>query len=84
MWEVRAAVEIARLWRTQGRSREAHALLEPVYSWFTEAFADRGLAGGKSLARRAGSNDSRLAKYDTVQCRHQPKTEEFGLATFRR
>jgi predicted ATPase len=36
--ELRAATRLARLWRDQGRSAEAHALLEPVYAWFTEGF----------------------------------------------
>ena len=37
-WELRAAVSLARLWRDQGRSAEALALLEQVYNRFTEGF----------------------------------------------
>jgi class 3 adenylate cyclase/predicted ATPase len=37
-WELRAATSLARLWRDQGRRREAHDLLAPVYGWFTEGF----------------------------------------------
>jgi len=38
LWELRAAVSLARLWRDQGRRAEAHDLLAPVYGWFTEGF----------------------------------------------
>jgi predicted ATPase len=38
MFELRAAAALARLWRDQGRHREARDLLEPVYGWFTEGF----------------------------------------------
>jgi class 3 adenylate cyclase/tetratricopeptide (TPR) repeat protein len=34
--ELRAVTSLAELWRTQGRSKEAHALLEPVFRWFEE------------------------------------------------
>ena len=36
--ELRAATDLAALWLAQGRHQEAHALLEPVYAWFTEGF----------------------------------------------
>jgi class 3 adenylate cyclase/tetratricopeptide (TPR) repeat protein len=38
LWELRAAVSLARLWRDQGRRTEARDLLNPVYGWFTEGF----------------------------------------------
>ena len=34
--ELRAVTSLAELWRTQGRSNEARALLEPICSWFDE------------------------------------------------
>jgi predicted ATPase len=34
--ELRAATSLAELWRTQGRSDEARALLEPICRWFDE------------------------------------------------
>src|SRR5262249_40981681 len=37
-WELRAAPSLARLWRDQGKPAAAHALLAPVYGWFTEGF----------------------------------------------
>jgi predicted ATPase len=38
LWELRAAVSLARLWRDQGKRTEARDLLAPVYGWFTEGF----------------------------------------------
>lgn len=35
-WELRAALDLARLWRDHGRDSEARNLLAPVYEWFTE------------------------------------------------
>src|ERR1700730_4872827 len=37
-WELRAAMNMARLWRDQGKRNEAGDLLAPVYGWFTEGF----------------------------------------------
>jgi predicted ATPase len=37
-WELRAALSLSRLWQRQGKRAEAYALLESVYSWFTEGF----------------------------------------------
>ena len=49
LWELRAAVSLARLWREQGRRAEARALLAPVYGWFTEGFATADLKAAKML-----------------------------------
>ena len=48
-WELRAAVSLARLWRDQGKVREARELLAPVYGWFTEGFDTRDLKEAKQL-----------------------------------
>jgi predicted ATPase len=37
-WELRAARDLARLWRDQGKRTEARDLLSPIYGWFTEGF----------------------------------------------
>jgi predicted ATPase len=37
-WELRAAMSMARLWRDQGRQKQARELLTAVYGWFTEGF----------------------------------------------
>ena len=36
--ELRAATSLSRLWRDQGKRREAHDLVAPIYDWFTEGF----------------------------------------------
>ena len=48
-WELRAAMSLARLWRSQGKMQEARELLAPVYGWFTEGFDTRDLKEAKSL-----------------------------------
>ncbi len=40
---------LARLWRDQGKVREARELLTPVYGWFTEGFDTRDLKEAKAL-----------------------------------
>ena len=49
LWELRAAVSLARLRRDQGRRAEAYALLAPVYGWFTEGFDTADLKEAKAL-----------------------------------
>jgi predicted ATPase len=49
LWELRAAVGLARLWRGQGRLGEGHDLLAPVYGWFTEGFDTPDLKEAKAL-----------------------------------
>ena len=47
--ELRAAMSLARLWQQQGQRSEAHELLAPVYSWFTEGFDTTDLQEAKAL-----------------------------------
>ncbi len=49
LWELRAAVSLARLRRDQGRRVEARDLLAPVYEWFTEGFDTQDLKEAKAL-----------------------------------
>ena len=35
-WELRAATDLACLWRDQGKKNAARDLLAPIYEWFTE------------------------------------------------
>jgi tetratricopeptide (TPR) repeat protein len=49
MWELRTSTSLARLWQSQGKRREAHDLLAPVYGWFTEGFDTRDLLEAKML-----------------------------------
>ena len=41
--ELRAALRLSRLWQHQGKGPEAHALLAPIYAYFTEGFATADL-----------------------------------------
>jgi predicted ATPase len=49
MFELRAAVSLARLWRDQERDVEPRDLLAPVYDWFTEGFDTVDLKDAKAL-----------------------------------
>jgi len=49
LWELRAAVSLARLRRDQGRRAEARDLLAPIYGWFTEGFDTADLIDAKAL-----------------------------------
>jgi class 3 adenylate cyclase/predicted ATPase len=46
--ELRAATDLARLWQIQGRTGKARALLEPVYSWFTEGLDTHDLVTART------------------------------------
>jgi len=52
LWELRAATSLARLWRDQGKRTEAHDLLAPIYSWFTEGFDTPVLQEAKTLLEK--------------------------------
>ena len=49
MWELRAAMDLNRLWRSQGRDAEARAVLAPVYGSFTEGFENPDLKAAAAL-----------------------------------
>jgi hypothetical protein len=42
-------MSLARLWQQQGKRAEAHALLAPIYGWFTEGFDTADLQDAKAL-----------------------------------
>jgi predicted ATPase len=48
-WELRASIDLGRLWRDQGKRIEAGELLTPIYDWFTEGFDTRVLQDAKAL-----------------------------------
>jgi len=47
--ELRAAMSLSRLWQQQGKRAAAHALLAPIYGWFTEGFDTADLQEAKAL-----------------------------------
>jgi predicted ATPase len=54
-WELRAAMSLAHLWRSQGKVQQARELLAPVSGWFTEGFDTRDLKEGKALLEELGA-----------------------------
>jgi predicted ATPase len=48
-WELRAATSLAKLWRRNGKTAEAHALLSAVYKRFTEGFDTADLKTAAAL-----------------------------------
>jgi predicted ATPase len=48
-WELRAAMSMTKLWRDQGKRREARELLAPFYGWFTEGFDTLDLKEAKAF-----------------------------------
>jgi class 3 adenylate cyclase/predicted ATPase len=48
-WELRTALDLARLWRDQGKRREAQELLAPIYGRFTEGFDSPVLQDANAL-----------------------------------
>jgi len=50
--ELRAAIGLARLWETQGRTAEGRRLLEDICAWFTEGDEMPDLQAARSLLAR--------------------------------
>jgi predicted ATPase len=48
LFQLRASVSLARLWRDQGKPAEARDLLGPIYNWFTEGFDAPDLKNAKA------------------------------------
>src|SRR6516225_7007702 len=48
-WELRAATSLARMWRDQGRRKDARELLTPVFGRFTEGFDTADLNAAKVI-----------------------------------
>ena len=51
LWELRAAISLARLWSDQGKRDAARNLLGPIYGWFTEGFDTPVLKEAKALLK---------------------------------
>jgi predicted ATPase len=60
-WELRVAVSLSRLWQKQGKRAEAHALLAPIYGWFTEGFDTADLQEAKALLERLEGREKLVA-----------------------
>jgi DNA-binding SARP family transcriptional activator/predicted ATPase len=57
MWELRAVMDLYRLWRSQGREAEATRMLSELYDWFGEGFSTPDLLEAKQLLE---TSDTRL------------------------
>ncbi len=47
--ELRAVMNLSRLWQRQGKKEEARQMLAGVYGWFTEGFDTADLKEAKAL-----------------------------------
>jgi predicted ATPase/DNA-binding winged helix-turn-helix (wHTH) protein len=53
-FELRAGLELARLWIDRGQSQRVHDLIEPIYRRFTEGFATPDLILAKRILEQTG------------------------------
>jgi predicted ATPase len=51
-WELRAAGSLGRLLHRQGRTKEARALVQGIYGWFSEGFDTADLREAKALLKQ--------------------------------
>ena len=51
-WELRAALSLSELWRTQNRGKDAYNLLQPIYAWFSEGLDTNDLVRAKNLLKQ--------------------------------
>jgi predicted ATPase len=49
LFELRASMSLASLWRDEGKVQQARELLAPIYGWFTEGFDTLDLKDAKAL-----------------------------------
>ena len=53
--ELRAVMNLSRLWQQQGKKAEARQMLAEIYGWFTEGFDTADLKGAKALLEELSS-----------------------------
>jgi len=51
-WELRATMNLCRLWQQQGKREQARQALADIYGWFTEGFDTHDLQEVKALLDR--------------------------------
>jgi predicted ATPase/DNA-binding winged helix-turn-helix (wHTH) protein len=59
-FELRVAMSLTRLWRSQGRSQAAHDLLSGVYGRFVEGFGTADLRAARALLTELAAGGERL------------------------
>ena len=60
-FELRAALELARIWIARGDARGAHELIGPLYNRFSEGFETPDLVAAKKLLERSTARERRSA-----------------------
>jgi class 3 adenylate cyclase/predicted ATPase len=55
LWELCAAMSLARLWRDQGKCTAGHELLAPIFGWFGEGFGTPVLQEARALLEELAS-----------------------------
>jgi tetratricopeptide (TPR) repeat protein len=64
LYQLRASVSLAQLWRDQGKRLEARDLLAPIYNWFTEGFDAPDLKDARALLDQlAGGDEGTLSRH---------------------
>ena len=58
-WQLRAANELAILWREQNQRQQAKELLTPIYQWFSEGFDSPDLKQAGALVEELNQSSSR-------------------------
>lgn len=48
-YELRAVMDLCRLWQSQGKAKEAHRMLSETYGWFSEGFDTGDLREARGL-----------------------------------
>jgi DNA-binding response OmpR family regulator/class 3 adenylate cyclase/predicted ATPase len=73
-WELRTACDLASLWQSQGRTREALRLMQPVYAQFTEGFGTADLRHARLILDGLESTGGRKHAPSTNRARepHRP------------
>jgi predicted ATPase len=61
-WELKSATSLARLWRGQGRFKQADDLLRPLYGRFTEGFETADLRAARLLLDDPAPRQKRLTR----------------------
>ncbi|HEY6645088.1 ATP-binding protein [Povalibacter sp.] len=64
-WELRASMSLARLWKDQGRVREAQQLLTAVYSMFTEGLGTADLRAARQVIGQLAEETAKPASVHT-------------------
>jgi adenylate cyclase len=56
--ELRAVMSVSRLWKQQGKTKEARQMLAEIYGWFTEGFDTADLKAAKALLAQLSKKSS--------------------------